>query len=73
VSTQQKSKDASSAPASLMNVEEAAAFLGLTEKSVRKRVEQRTIPFIKVGALLRFKRTQLDAWLDANSFDPEGE
>jgi excisionase family DNA binding protein len=76
VSTKQKSKAAPSAPTpsdSLLNVDEAAAYLGLSEKSVRKRVGDRKIPYIKVGALLRFRREQLDAWLDANSFAPEDE
>jgi excisionase family DNA binding protein len=76
VSTKQTKKAKSSVPTpsdSLLNVDEAAAYLGLTEKSVRKRVGGRTIPYIKVGALLRFRRADLDAWLDENSFAPEGE
>lgn len=76
MSTKQKSKAAPPAPTptdSLLNVDEAAAYLGLSEKSVRKRVQERTIPFIKIGVLLRFKREQLNAWLDANSVAPEDE
>jgi excisionase family DNA binding protein len=56
-----------------MTVAEAAAYLGVSEKSIRKRVGGRTIPYTKVGALLRFRRADLDAWLDDNSFAPEGE
>jgi len=54
-----------------MNVDEAAAYLGLTGKSVRKRVEDRTMPFTKVGSLLRFRKADLDAWLTSNTFTPE--
>jgi len=53
-----------------MDVDGAATYLGLTPKSVRQRVQDRAIPFIKVGALLRFKKEQLDKWLDENSFTP---
>ncbi len=71
---QKKSPNPVPAPSvGLLDVDGAAAYLGLSEKSVRKRVQERSIPFIKVGALLRFKREQLDSWLDENSFAPEDE
>ncbi len=59
----------------LVNVEGAAAYLGTTTRHVRRLVEERRIPFTKLGpgrsARLRFDTTRLDAWLDEHSFEPE--
>jgi excisionase family DNA binding protein len=59
----------------LLDVEGAAAYLGTTTRHVRRLVEERRIPFIKLGpgrsARLRFDAARLDAWLEEHSFEPE--
>ncbi len=59
----------------LLDVEGAAAYLGTTTRHVRRLVEERRIPFIKLGpgrsARLRFDVAPLDSWLDEHSFEPE--
>jgi excisionase family DNA binding protein len=59
----------------LLDVEGAAAYLGTTTRHVRRLVEERRIPFIKLGpgrfARLRFDTARLDAWLEEHSFEPE--
>lgn len=60
---------------SLLDVQGAAAYLGTTERHIRRLVEERRVPFAKLGpgrsARLRFDTAKLDAWLDGHSFEPE--
>lgn len=61
----------------LLDVEGAAAYLGTTTCHIRRLVEERRIPFIKLGpgrsARLRFDPARLDAWLVEYSFEPQGD
>ncbi len=43
---------------------EAADYLGVTERWVRRAVQERRVPFMKVGRLLRFHPDDLDSWLN---------
>ncbi len=51
----------------LVNIVDAAEYLGTTVNHMRKLVYERRIPFVKMGdgpkAHLRFKITELDAWI----------
>lgn len=51
--------------------ERAAAYLGCTPDTLRVWVSQRRVPHVKVGRLTRFRREDLDAWLDSNLVEPE--
>jgi excisionase family DNA binding protein len=61
----------------LLDVDGAAAYLGTTTRHIRRLVEERRIPFAKLGpgrsARLRFDTAKLDAWLDEHSFEPEND
>lgn len=46
-----------------LNAAEAASYLGVTERFVRKLVETRRIAYLKVGRLVRFQAADLDAYL----------
>ena len=48
---------------------EAAAYIGVTENtlSVWRCVGRYAIPFIKVGRLVRYRRSDLDAWLESRT------
>ena len=46
-----------------MNVREVAVYISMSPGAVYQRVHARTIPFHKVGRLLRFKRAEIDHWL----------
>jgi excisionase family DNA binding protein len=48
----------------LLTAREAAAYLGYAEGTVRNKVMDGEIPFVKVGRLLRFRRPDLDRWVD---------
>ncbi len=47
----------------LLAIDEVAEFLGISKDTIYKMVNQRRIPFVKVGRLLRFERDALDAWI----------
>lgn len=50
---------------SLITVKEVADYLKLKEQTVYLFARQNKIPSLKVGGSLRFKRSQIDAWLAA--------
>ena len=53
--------------AELMTVEEVAAYLRVTEKTIYRLLKQGSIPATKVGHQWRFNKTAIDKWLQQNS------
>jgi excisionase family DNA binding protein len=49
----------------VMNSEEAADFLRMPVGTLRKRTRKGEIPSCKIGSLLRYRRSELQAWLDS--------
>lgn len=55
---------------SLLNGKEAAAYLGISEQSLRiQRIKGGGIKFVKVGRLVRYRQTDLEAYLNSRTFD----
>ncbi len=52
-----------------VGVDDVAAHLGVGKDSVYRWVENRGLPARKVGRLLRFRLSEVDAWVEAG----EGE
>lgn len=48
----------------LWTVKDVAAFLCVSENTVRNKVAAETIPFIRVGALIRFDPADIRRWLE---------
>ena len=48
----------------LLTVQELAAYLSVTEQTLRKWCAKGEIPHGKIGGFLRFDRDQVQAWLD---------
>jgi excisionase family DNA binding protein len=48
----------------LLDVPAAAAYLGVTERWVRRAVAERTIPFVKIGRYVRLDADDLAAYVD---------
>ena len=46
--------------------EQAAAYLGCTPETLRVWVSRRKVPFVKVGRLTRFLKSDLDGFLEEN-------
>jgi excisionase family DNA binding protein len=49
---------------------EAAGYLNVTERYMRRLVAERRVPYFKVGRLLRFSAADLDSYLDACRVEP---
>ena len=54
---------------SLLDVDEVADHLHITERHVRRLVFERRIPFLKIGSLLRFDPEDVDGWLSTLRVD----
>jgi len=51
---------------SLLDISAAANRLGCSERFVRRLVQERRVPFVKLaGTKVRFDEIELDLWLDA--------
>ena len=51
----------------LLDINEAADRLGTSERHMRALIADRKIDYIKVGGLVRFDPSALDAWIKANT------
>ena len=49
---------------SLLDVKGLAQYLGVKPQWVYERVAQREVPFLKVGKFPRFRKSEIDQWLD---------
>lgn len=47
----------------VMTVEEVAEYLSTTPTHIRRLKHDGKIPYIMVGGLMRFPRTDIDAWI----------
>lgn len=52
---------------SLLDTAQTADYLGTTVRHVQNLIYHRRIPYVKVGRFVRFRPSDLDAWLDANT------
>ena len=52
----------------LLSPREAAAYLGVTERQMRRLREEGLLAFVKVKGLYRFKFEDLEAFIEANTF-----
>jgi excisionase family DNA binding protein len=55
----------------LLNIKEAARFLGSTEKSLYTKVWRREIPFIKMGRSVRFDVRDLEVLIERSRVSAE--
>jgi excisionase family DNA binding protein len=51
-------------------VDGLATRLGVTVRFVRRLVEERRVPYVKVGRLVRFDPAEVEGWLLANRVEP---
>lgn len=53
-----------------LRIRQAAAYLGLAEKTLYRMVEERRIPHIRKGRTIFFDRVALDRWMQAGAVNP---
>lgn len=56
----------------LMDVKEVAKYLKLDEQTIYRKVDAKTIPFIKVGGVIRFRKESIEKWLNKTTVDKGG-
>jgi excisionase family DNA binding protein len=49
----------------LMTMDQLAERLGVTRRHVRRLVDERRVPFVRVGKFIRFEPAEIAKWLDA--------
>ena len=52
----------------LLNVKQAAVYLGRTEQSVQHLIFQKDIPVVRSGRRVHLRRKDLDAWIEQNTY-----
>ncbi len=55
-----------------LSVEQIADYLGINRDTVYKWIERKDMPSHKVGRLWKFKKTQVDDWIEAGRAGSEG-
>jgi excisionase family DNA binding protein len=49
-------------PDQYMNVKEVSGLLKISPATVYRLIENRKLPYLKVGGQIRFRRQSIDAW-----------
>lgn len=61
--TEQHATEKTQAP-ELLDVNDLARLLGVSSTTVRRMVERRELPFLKLKRVIRFRRSDVDEYLD---------
>jgi excisionase family DNA binding protein len=54
----------------VFDVKELAGYLKVNESWVYNQVHLKTIPYFKCGKYTRFKKSQIDKWIEKESIQP---
>lgn len=52
----------------LLNVKDAATYLGRSQQSVQHLIFKRELPVVRVGRRVHLDRRDLDAWIEKNKY-----
>jgi excisionase family DNA binding protein len=55
----------------LLTIEELSAYLNIKVSSLYAKAERNEIPVYKIGNLLRFRKSEVDAWLQTVKREPQ--
>ena len=53
-----------------LTIDEVSECLGIKKSSLYGKVERKQIPYYKIGHLLRFKRSEIDSWVEKLKSEP---
>ena len=59
-------------PKDILTIKEVAEYLQVTERTLYRLAQQRMIPAFKVGNAWRFRREDLDRWIESQTGTPGG-
>lgn len=54
-------------PDGLWTITDLSRYLSLSESTIRKRMKDSELPHFYVGSSLRFRRDEVDAWIESQS------
>ena len=57
---------------SVLTLAVVAAYLKVTERTIYRLAGAKKIPAFKVGGSWRFRKTDIDDWINSQSLDTEG-
>lgn len=57
----------------LMDIKQIAAYLQINEATAYSWAQKGQLPGIKIGRIWRFRREDIEAWLDQNMCGPKPE
>ena len=58
----------------IMNIDELSDYLRIKKSSLYSKVESKEIPYYKIGHLVRFKRSDIELWMEKSkveTMDPQ--
>ncbi len=55
----------------LLTLPEAADYLRLAKQTIYNMVNREEIPYLKAGRQLRFRKSDLDTWLESSAATPD--
>ena len=61
---QQKGDLAKTRPSGFLKIQEISSYLGIKVSTIYTLVERRGIPHYRVGRLVRFKKSEVDEWME---------
>ncbi len=56
----------------VLTLAEVAAYLKVTERTIYRLAGAKKIPAFKVGGVWRFRKTDIDDWINSQSLDTKG-
>ena len=65
-----KTSEQGSGNDTIFNLKELSEYIKLPESWIYRQTSDRTIPFIKAGRYVLFKKTEIDKWLEEKSVNP---
>lgn len=57
----------------ILTIREVAEYLKVTERTIYRLAAAKKIPGFKVGGMWRFRQTDIDGWIAAQSEKPEAK
>lgn len=57
----------------MYDVPALASYLGTTDRHIRKLIQDRRVPYVKVGRLVRFREDEIERWLAENHWPVRSE